>query len=190
MRSSVKGFHGQRKSVEVDGVVEVMLRERGWFDKIQEGRVFNVWESVVGKTIAAQTHPVSLKRGVLNIEVAHPSYAQELSLMKTEILSKIESKLEELSLKSRVSPKKNRVVDVQFRLNPNVTKMNAANNVNGDTSKLDSELPDRFAKSVSPEMQEQIEVAISIVNDLELRDALKTLFIAQCNEIKEVNKYE
>ena len=190
MWSGMKGFHIRRKSVEVDGVVEGMLRERGWFDKIHEGRVFNVWESVVGKPIAAQTNPVSLKRGVLYVEVAHPVYANELSLMKPEILSKIASKLEDLSLKSRISPKKNRVVDVQFLLNPNVAKMKTANDSNGNTSKSVSELPERFAKSVSPDMQEQIEVAISIVNDLELRDVLKTLFITQCNEVKEADKYE
>ena len=190
MWSGIKGFHIWRKSVEVDGVVEVMLRERGWFDKIQEGRIFNVWESVVGKPIAAQTNPVSLKRGVLHVEVAHPVYANALSLMKPEILSKIANKLEDMSLKSRVSSEKNRVVDVQFRLNPNVAKMKTTKDSNGNTSESVSELPERFAESVSPEIQEQIEVAISIVNDLELRDALKTLFITQCNQIKETNKYE
>ncbi len=188
MRSGIKGFYTRRRTVEAHGVVEVMVRERGWFDKIQEGRVFNIWESVVGKTIAAQTNPVSLKRGVLYVEVAHPAYAHELSLMKTEILSKFESKLEEMSLKSVGSPKKNRVVDVQFRLNPNVAKMNAANNPNGDTSKLGSELVECSVKSVPPEMQELIEVATSIVNDLELKDALKTLFTTQCNEIKGFKK--
>lgn len=192
MRSGKKNFHIRRKSIKVHGVVEVMVRERGWYEKIQEGRVFNIWESVVGKPIAAQTNPVSLKSGVLRVDVAHPVYANELSLMKTEILSKIESKLEDMGFFRQVSPERNRLVDVQFRFNPNVVrnkaKMSAVNKGNGDTSKSGSKLSGSSIKSVSPDMQEQIEFAISKVNDLELRDTLKTLFITQCNEMEDVNK--
>ena len=175
----------RRGTVSVQGVVEAMVRERGWSDILYERSVFDVWESVVGKAIAAQSVPVSLFGGVLRVEVAHQVYANELSVMKTEILSKLENTLEDLnSRKRRSMTKNNKVVDIQFRLNPYVSKVNTVEN--GTKSERNqretSSGIQRDFKSVSPEMKEQIEAAVSGVNDFELRDALKTLFLTQCSD--------
>ncbi len=165
----------QRPTVKVRGVVETFIRERGWSDKLHERRIFDVWEAVVGASIAAQSVPVSLVSGVLRIEVAHQVYANELSAMKTEILTKLESKLESLNSGVRKPLTENKLVDIQFRLNPNVSKVRPIEN----RSESASEVSERVFKSVSPEMKEQIEAAVSAVDDFELRDALKTLFLTQ-----------
>ncbi len=177
----------RRGTVKVQGVVEGVLHKQGWSDKISERNVFNAWELVVGKDIAAQSKPVSLSGRVLRVEVAHPVYANELSVMKTEILSKLEDKLEALNLKRWRHSTKNKVVDIQFQLNPNVAKVRTPEKAAYNRTKSDTEVSERIFKSVSPEMSEQIEAAVSTVNDFELRDSLKKLFLTQCGDTKKTD---
>ena len=167
-------------------VVETMVREREWADKLYEMSVFDVWESVVGEAIAGQTAPVLLLDGVLRVEVAHQVYATELSVMKTEILSKLKKKLEGINSLGRRSDHKNKVYDIRFRLNPhisNVKKSEKETKPEKDQQQMDDDIQKNI-KSISPELLERIEVAVSVVNDYDLREALKTLFLTQCGDIK------
>ena len=187
-RSSVakRSLQLQRGTVGVQGVVTAMVRDRGWSDKLYERNVFDVWKSVVGEDVAAHSNPISLFEGVLRVEVAHQVYANELSVMKTEILSKLANELEDVNSRMRRPLPKNRVIDIQFRLNPNVSKVNG--DENGVKSERSQQKPSsdiqRVLKSVSPDMKEQAEAAVSSVSDFELRDALKTLFLTQCSDME------
>lgn len=169
--------HTQRGTVRMQGVVESFLRERGWSDKLKERRVFDVWESVVGKVIAAQSAPVSLSGGVLRVEVSHPVYANELSVMKTVIITKLKSELEDMNSRRRGSSTTDKVVDIQFHFNPRFRRVKSS-----DTTAKPETNQTQVLKSVPPEMSEQIEAAVSVINDFELRDALKTLFLTQCSD--------
>ncbi len=176
-----------RGTVKVQGIVEAVVRQRGWSDKLYEKNVFDVWESVVGKAIAAQSAPISLFDGVLRVEVAHQVYANELSVMKTEIISKLENKLNDFNSRMPRSIPNNdnkKVVDIQFRLNPHVSKVKIVENGGKSTPNQQETSYDilRVLKSVSPEMKDQIDAAVSVVSDSELRDALKTLFLTQCSD--------
>lgn len=181
-----RSSHTQRRTVSVSGVVETFLRERGWSDKLQERRVFDVWESVVGRALAKQSTPVSLLNGILKVEVSHPVYANELSLLKTVIIAKLKGKLEDMPLKRRGTSTENRVVDIQSHVNPSFRKVKPSNDDVAKVSESDQRQKahgiHRNFKSVSPEMGEQVEAAVSVVNDFELRDALKTLFLTQCSD--------
>ncbi len=108
----------RRGTVKIENVVEGVLQKRGWFDKVQERRVFDVWESVVGKTIAAQSAPISLYGGILRVDVSHPVYANEMTLMKTKIIKKLKSKLENQNTSVRRVATANKVTDIRFNFNP------------------------------------------------------------------------
>lgn len=171
------------RSTRLKSVVEKVVREREWADKLYEMSVFDVWESVVGEAIAGQAAPVLLLDGVLRVDVAHQVYATELSMMKTEILSKLGKKLEGLNSLGRRFDYKNRVVDIRFRLNPYISKVK-----NGTKSELSQQqteaVIDPNIESIPPELLERIEAAVSVVNDNDLREALKTLFLTQCRDIE------
>ena len=176
----------ENRSTRIQSVVETVVRDREWSDKLYEMSVFDVWESVVGKAIAGQTAPVLLLDGVLRVDVAHQVYANELSLMKTEILAKIGKKLEGLNSLGRRFDPKNRVVDIRFRLNPHISKVqNGENRTKSELSQQQTESAnDPNIESIPPELQERIEAAVSVVNDNDLREALKTLFLTQCRDME------
>lgn len=173
----------QRGTVKIENVVDGVLRKRGGSDKIHERRVFDVWESVVGKTIAAQTAPISLYGGILRVDVSHPVYANEMTLMKNKIIEKLKSELENQNTRARRVPTEKKVADIRFNFNPRFSKDRSHSG--RDRSEAGGSQKD--SKPVSPEMKEQIESMVSVVNDQELREALKTLFTTQCADTKTVN---
>lgn len=166
----------QQRTVRVKGAIEILLRQQdGWTDKLHVRRIIDDWESIVGTFVASQSVPVSLLNGVLKVEVAHSTCWTELSAMKTQILSKLQKKLDDLNAGVRKPSKEIKITDMRFRLNPNISKLKPTEN----TDKSDSEVSERVAKPVPPEVQEQVEAAVSVVNDSELRTALKTLYLTQ-----------
>lgn len=176
----------ENRSTRMQSVVETVVREREWADKLYEMSVFDLWKSVVGEAIAGQTAPVLLLDGVLRVDVAHQVYATELAVMKTEILSKLGKKLERLNSLGRRFDHKNRVVDIRFRLNPYISKVK--NRENGTKSELSQQqtenVIDPNMESIPSELLERIEAAVSVVNDNDLREALKTLFLTQCRDME------
>ncbi|MBV9660808.1 MAG: DUF721 domain-containing protein [Acidimicrobiales bacterium] len=52
-------------------------------------RLFSGWEELVGADIAAHARPVSVKRGVLVLEVDHPVWATQLRYMTADLLARI-----------------------------------------------------------------------------------------------------
>lgn len=174
----------QRRTVKIEDVVEGVLRKRGGTDKIHERRVFDVWESVVGKTIATQSAPTSLHGGILRVDVSHPVYANEMTLMKNKIIEKLKSELENLNTRDRRVPTEKKVTDIRFNFNPRFAKDRSHRS--NDKSESDV-LSQKDSKPVSPEMKEQIESVVSVVNDQELREALKQLFTTQCADTKTKN---
>lgn len=172
-------------TVKMQGVVAAVVSDRKWADKLYEVSVFDVWESVVGEAIARQSAPVSLSDGILRVEVAHQVYANELSLMKTEILSKLQKKLESANDRRRGPIPKNRVIDIHFRMNPHIFKMKNGNGTKPELKQLQTDQDIRKkSKSISPELLDRIEAAVSVVSDPELREALKSLFITQCGDME------
>ena len=178
-----KSRQRQRGTVKMQGVVEAVVRDRKWEDKLNEVRVFDVWESVVGEAIARQSVPVSLSNGILQVDVVHQVYANELSVMKTEILSKLQKKLESLNDRRRKPIRPNRVVDIHFRLNPHICKKrNGENGTKSESSQ--KQTVRKNSEPISPELLARIEAAVAEVSDAELREALKSLFITQCSDLE------
>ena len=175
-----------RSTVEVQGVVDAVMRKQEWSDKLFEITVFDIWESVVGKEIAAKSVPVLLFCGVLCVDVAHQVYTNELSLMKPEILSKLENQLKDIYLRKRKFVPTDKVVDIRFRFNPNITKEKNGEDSTKSASNQQQSTDDirKETQFISPEMMEKIEASVSGVSDSELRDALKTLFITLSSDME------
>jgi predicted nucleic acid-binding Zn ribbon protein len=53
------------------------------------------WRSAVGEAIAAEAEPVAEREGVLTVRCRSSTWAQELSLMETEILRRLADALGE-----------------------------------------------------------------------------------------------
>lgn len=68
-----------RQAIEQQGL------ERG----IGEQRLLQQWEELVGPAIAAHSTPQRLRGGVLWLQVGEAAWRQELSLMRRELIAKI-----------------------------------------------------------------------------------------------------
>lgn len=66
-----------------------ILKQRNIPHTPTDRHLIGIWRRAVGPQIAAQTHPDTLKRGVLFVRVSAPVWMHQLQFMKEEILGRI-----------------------------------------------------------------------------------------------------
>ena len=66
-----------------------MLKARGLGSRLSEYRVFGQWEQSVGPAIARHAQPQALRGKKLTLIVDSPAWMQQLSLLKPEIMEKV-----------------------------------------------------------------------------------------------------
>ena len=57
--------------------------------KLKKFSIFNHWEEIAGKEIAAKTKPQKIFKGILYISVSSSTWANELSMMSRQLINKI-----------------------------------------------------------------------------------------------------
>jgi hypothetical protein len=126
--------------------------------RIQEQRVMDAWDPVVGNAIAEVTQPMRVRNRVLQVRVIHPVWMQELQFHKKLILQKMNDFLG-ASL----------VEDLRWVL--------------GEREKKEAgkkrEKAGKFQRELKPEEKERIEKEVSRLRDGEMREALSRLFSKQ-----------
>ncbi|MBN2645458.1 MAG: DUF721 domain-containing protein [Desulfuromonadaceae bacterium] len=65
----------------------------GISSRIEQHRVWFIWEKVVGPQIAAHARPARIRDNMLEIRVDHPVWMQQLQLLKPRILAKLNAEL-------------------------------------------------------------------------------------------------
>jgi hypothetical protein len=70
-------------------ILRKILKKRNIPHTSTDRRLLDTWRRAVGPQIAAQTHPETLKRGVLFVRVSAPVWMHQLQFMKEEILGRI-----------------------------------------------------------------------------------------------------
>jgi predicted nucleic acid-binding Zn ribbon protein len=68
-----------------------MLKARGLGSRLSEYRVFGLWEKTVGPVIARHAQPQAVRGKKLTLVVDSPAWMQQLSLLKPEIMEKVNS---------------------------------------------------------------------------------------------------
>jgi predicted nucleic acid-binding Zn ribbon protein len=66
-----------------------MLKARGLGSRLSEYRVFGQWEASVGPAIARHAQPQALRGKKLTLIVDSPAWMQQLSLLKPELMEKV-----------------------------------------------------------------------------------------------------
>ncbi len=77
------------KAVPVGSLVEKFFRGLGQEQRLRESRVFEVWDEAVGADIARNARPVSVKDGLLVVEVRNPVWMTELTFARPKLKSKL-----------------------------------------------------------------------------------------------------
>ena len=81
------------KTVELDTVLETLMKEQGFEHKMVEQKVFSAWERAVGKLIARNTQPVSLVKSKLTVHALSHPLVTELTLLRRDIIQKLNAEI-------------------------------------------------------------------------------------------------
>ena len=77
----------------INTIINGFLKNSGLSSGVNQQKAIDVWNDVVGKSIAENTEVLSVEHGVLFIRVSSSSWSQELQLKKKEILLKVNNKI-------------------------------------------------------------------------------------------------
>ena len=78
---------------KLSSTIEKILNDRGWGAKLKEYRVFSLWQKAVGPGIARHAQPAAIRGKRLTVVVDSSAWMQQLSLMKPEVLSRVNDRL-------------------------------------------------------------------------------------------------
>ena len=79
----------------VGKLLRVLLDELGLGKKLKQYEAVRVWQDVVGDKIAKVAIPTKIINGTLIVKVEKSTWRNELSLLKREIITKINAALKE-----------------------------------------------------------------------------------------------
>jgi predicted nucleic acid-binding Zn ribbon protein len=89
-----------RKVERLSSTIEKILRDRGWGTKLKEYRIYGIWEKAVGKGIARHARPAGMRGKKLAVLVDSSAWMQQLSLLKPEIIGRVNQHLREDAVES------------------------------------------------------------------------------------------
>lgn len=69
-----------------DIIGQAAQRYPGFQERLKEAQAVSRWEQAVGPIIAKHTQALSVKRGILYVEVDHPIWRSEMHYRKDQIL--------------------------------------------------------------------------------------------------------
>ncbi len=156
-----------KQAERVSSLLKQLLGKPGIGEQITRHQAWLVWDQLVGETIAARARPLKLRKGVLEVQVDHPVWMQQLQMMKPQILEKINTKLPNVG-----------ITDIYLR------QTRGAQTYKPAKARQTSEPPPWTKIELTEAEKESIEEELSPVNNSELKHELRKLFTRQ----KQVDK--
>lgn len=144
------------RPLPVAALLETIFAGKPLQKRLREARAWQFWSEAVGAHIASKATPVSFRDGVLTVRVSNSPWMQQLSLMKSDIISSLNAAIGELL-----------VIDIFFK--------------QGTVSRTASELTAEPAakRSLSDRERKSLAESTASVADPELREAFMSLFSSQ-----------
>ncbi len=74
---------------KVAGLLKQVLGDQGLEDQLNRYQAWLVWDKLVGEQIARRARPLRLRQNILEVQVDHPVWMQQLQMLKPKILEKL-----------------------------------------------------------------------------------------------------
>lgn len=139
-----------RKLERMSSALGALLRARGMQARLSEYHILGRWERTVGPAIASHAHPMSLRGTKLFLAVDSPAWMQQLSLLRPEIIEKLNRVLG-----------KDKVKEIVLNLG----------DVPGAVRRSDQ--PEPVRRELTSEERQKIEGFVGEVRDDEVRQAIR-----------------
>ncbi len=75
--------------ISVSRLLGELFRGKPLEKRLHEGKIWQIWDAVVGTQIALQARPVNFREGILTVVVSSAPWMQQLNFMKKGIVEKI-----------------------------------------------------------------------------------------------------
>lgn len=79
--------------------IDLMLKKFGIDNAVSQNKALNIWDDIVGKTVAKNTEPDRIEHGVIIVKVSSPTWRQELYFQKKEIIKKLNNSIGKKAIK-------------------------------------------------------------------------------------------
>lgn len=79
----------RRDVKNLSDVLKQFLRQNGLETPLQQRRLIEAWDSVVGKGIAHYTGEKFIKNQTLFVKITNPALRADLSMMKTQLVNRL-----------------------------------------------------------------------------------------------------
>ncbi|MCK4503109.1 MAG: DUF721 domain-containing protein [Desulfuromonadales bacterium] len=150
-----------KRAERVSSLLQQLLGKPGIGEQISRHQAWLVWDQLVGEQIAAHARPLKLRKGVLEVQVDHPVWMQQLQMLKPQIMEKITAKIPNAG-----------ITDIYLRQtrNPDTYR---------PKRKVSTEPPAWTKTELTATEKELIENELQVVNNPELKEELRKLFTRQ-----------
>jgi hypothetical protein len=82
-----------KQAEKVGSLLKKVFGERGMDERLSRYQAWLIWDKVVGEQIASRARPLRFRKGVLEVQVDHPVWMQQLQMLKPQILDKLNRQL-------------------------------------------------------------------------------------------------
>lgn len=147
---------------KVGSLLKQILGQPGFGEQLNRHQAWLVWDQLVGEQIAARARPFKLRKGVLEVQVDHPVWMQQLQMMKPQILEKIAAKIPNAG-----------ITDIYLRQTRN------AQTYRPPKAKTAQEPPPWANMKLTEIEKKSIEEKLSPIKNAELKHELRKLFTRQ-----------
>ncbi len=151
-----------KKAERVSTLLKQILAQPGLGEQITRHQAWLIWDQLVGEQIAARARPLRLRKGVLEVQVDHPVWMQQLQMLKPQILEKISAKIPNAG-----------ITDIYLRQTRNAQTYTAKK------SRKTTEPPPWTEIELTVAEIEAIEKELSPVQNSDLKNEMRKLFTRQ-----------
>ena len=95
-----KIFRSKSSPQNISPILNKLLAKKNLKKRMEECKVMDIWDAVVGDKIALRTSPSAIKGGVLKVTVSDHAWLQELQFLKEEIRERLNEALGKESIKN------------------------------------------------------------------------------------------
>ncbi|MFA6320253.1 MAG: DUF721 domain-containing protein [Candidatus Omnitrophota bacterium] len=81
------------KQKSIENIVKDVIKSLSGSDRVSEEEVVDAWVGAVGEKAAKHTKPVSIKKGIMTVNIDGSGWLYEVTVRKKELLKKLEGKI-------------------------------------------------------------------------------------------------
>ena len=150
-----------KQAAPVGAVLKQVLGAKGMNDKLSRYQAWLIWDKLVGEQIARRARPLRFRQGVLEVQVDHPVWMQQLQMLKPKILEKLNQQLPDAD-----------ITDIFLR--------RAASSYTQQPQQAAEPEPAKWRQAQLTEAeQQQIEDQLQSLTNPDLKDEMRRLFTLQ-----------